>query len=309
VNRFQFVADHRDAFEVKRLCEVLDVARSSFYAWEAAEPARAARQAADAELAARIRAVHAQDRALGAPRITAELNDGKQGDGRQDDGNQQGEERVNHKRVARVMREHGIAGLRLRRRVRTTVPEPADQKVPDLLRRDFTATAPNRRYVGDITYLPIADGSNLYLATVIDCFSRRLAGWALAEHMRTDLIADALTCAEATRGSLNGAIFHSDHGAQYTSKIFAQQCTQLGVTQSMGAVGTSADNALAESFNATLKRELLQGAQAWPDAPTCRREVFGWANRYNTRRRHSYCGQQAPTVYEQRHAATLRLAG
>jgi len=133
------------------------------------------------------------------------------------------------------MRVHAIAGLRLRRRVRTTIPEPAEQKVPDLLGRDFTATAPNQRYVGDITYLPIADGSNLYLATVIDCYSRRLAGWAIAEHMRTDLITAALTAARDTRCSLAGAIFHSDHGAQYTSKDFAQICTSLGVTRSMGA--------------------------------------------------------------------------
>jgi transposase InsO family protein len=215
---------------------------------------------------------------------------------------------VNHKRVARVMRQAQIAGLRLRRRVRTTVPEPADQRVPDLINRDFTASAPNQRYVGDITYLPIGDGSNVYLATVIDCFSRRLAGWALAEHMRTDLITDALSAARHSRGSLAGAIFHSDHGAQYTSKAFAALCDQLGVTQSMGAVGTSADNALAESFNATLKRETLRGGHSWPDPATCRREVFRWVTRYNTRRRHSWCGQQAPSVYEQQHAATLRIA-
>jgi len=125
--------------------------------------------------------------------------------------------------------------------------------------------------------------------------------------MRTDLVTAALATARDTRGSLAGAIFHSDHGAQYSAKIFAQLCARLGVTRSMGAVGTSADNALAESFNATLKRETLQGAQAWPDQATCRRAVFGWVNRYNTRRRHSYCGQQAPTVYEQQHAATLQL--
>jgi transposase InsO family protein len=203
VTRFQFVADHRDAFEVKRLCEIVDVARSSFYAWLAAAPARAVRASADAALAQRIRAIHDTDRAQGVPRITAELNDGAPADGR-----------VNHKRVARVMRQEQIAGLRLRRRVRTTVPDPAEQTVPDLLGRDFTAPEPNQRYVGDITYLPIADGSNLYLATVIDCFSRRLAGWAIAEHMRTDLVTDALGAARDTRGSLTGAIFHSDHGAQ-----------------------------------------------------------------------------------------------
>jgi len=295
VTRFQFVADHRDAFEVKRLCEIVDVARSSFYAWLAAAPARAVRASADTALAQRIRAIHDTDRAQGVPRITAELNDGAPADGR-----------VNHKRVARVMRQEQIAGLRLRRRVRTTVPDPAEQTVPDLLGRDFTAPEPNQRYVGDITYLPIADGSNLYLATVIDCFSRRLAGWAIAEHMRTDLIVDALLMARGTRGSLAGAIFHSDHGAQYTSKTFAELSAKLGVTQSMGAVGTSADNALAESFNASLKRETLQGGHAWPDPATCRREVFRWVTRYNTRRRHSWCGQQAPIIYEQRHTATLQ---
>ena len=296
MSRFQFVADHRHAFEVKRLCALVEVARSSFYAWLAGEPRRQQRRVADVELAERIRTIHDQDRALGAPRITAELNDGAARD-----------RRVNHKRVARVMREHHIAGLRLRRRVRTTIPEPADQKVPDLLRRDFTAAAPNQRYVGDITYLPLADGSNLYLATVIDCYSRRLAGWAIAEHMRTDLVTDALGAARDMRGSLAGAIFHTDHGAQYSAKAFAGLCQRLGVTQSMGAVGTSADNALAESFNASLKRETLQGAHAWPDEHTCRREVFRWVTRYNTRRRHSYCGQQAPIAYEQQHAATLRL--
>ena len=192
--------------------------------------------------------------------------------------------------------------------MRPTIPDPAEQTVPDLLGRDFTAEEPNQRYVGDITYLPIADGTNLYLATVIDCPSRRLTGWAIAEHMRTDLIINALSAARDTRGSLAGAIFHSDHGAQYTSRAFAEHCRALGVTQSMGSVGTSADNALAESFNAMLKRETLPGGHAWPDEHTCRREVFRWVTRYNTRRRHSWCGQQPPITYEQRHAATLQLA-
>ncbi len=217
-------------------------------------------------------------------------------------------ERVNHKRVARVMHAHQLPGLRLRRRVRTTIPEPSHAKVPDLVKRDFTAPAPNIKYVGDITYLPLACGRNLYLATVIDCYSRRLAGWAVADHMRTDLIADALRDAASTRGSLAGAIFHADHGAQYTSRAYAELCTQLGVVQSMGAVGSSADNALAESFNAALKRELLAGAAAWPDELSCRRDVFRWTTRYNTRRRHSWCGQQAPNTYEALHAATVQQA-
>jgi transposase InsO family protein len=202
VTRFQFVADHQHAFEVKRMCELVEVERSSFYAWCAAAPAREARAAADAELAEKIRAIHDEDNTIGAPRATAELNDGVPAG-----------ERVNHKRVARVMREHDIRGYQKKRRVKTTIPEPSGQKVPDLFNRDFTAPAQNLKYVGDITYLPIADGTNLYLATVIDCYSRRLVGWAVADHMRVELVEDALKAAQLTRGSLAGSVFHSDHGS------------------------------------------------------------------------------------------------
>ena len=207
------------------------------------------------------------------------------------------------------MRSAEIAGYRKRRRVRTTVADPATQKVPDLLNRDFTAPAPNRKYVGDITYLSLATGANLYLATVIDCFSGRVAGWAIAEHMRTELVADALTAAAALRGSLAGAVFHSDHGSQYTSTDFANLCIDLKVTRSMGGVGSSADNALAESFNATLKREVLQDRSNWADASVCRREVFRWLVRYNLTRRHSHCRYSSPATYETNHtSATLHQA-
>ncbi|WAL39506.1 IS3 family transposase [Brevibacterium sp. BRM-1] len=297
VNRFQFVQDHKDAYGVKRLCEVVEIARSSFYAWLDAAPRRAAKAADDAALAARIRVLQdpAQggDRAYGAPRITADLNDGVPAAGR-----------VNHKRVARVMREHELAGIRLRRRVKTTIPDQSGRKFPDLIERDFSIGEPNRRYVGDITYLPIADGSNLYLATCIDLGSRKLAGWQVADHMRTELVEDALRAAARDRGSLAGAVFHSDHGSVYTSKAYATLCEQLKVTQSMGAIGTSADNSLAESVNATLKRELLEGASAFPDQATAYRAVFRWANRYNTRRRHSAIGQITPNNYENAYAAT-----
>ncbi len=201
MSRFQFVADHLDTYPVKWLCELVDLACSSFYAWRKAASTRTARADADDVLAQRIRQIHDGDNTCGVPRITAELNDGAPP-----------ADRVNHKRVARVMRERGIAGYRRRRRVVTTIPEPADHKIPDLVKRNFTAAAPNQVYVGDITYLPLADGTNLYLATVIDCHSRRLAGWAVADHMRTELVADALHAARQTRGSLSGAIFHSDHG-------------------------------------------------------------------------------------------------
>jgi transposase-like protein len=160
VNRFQFVADHQRRYGVKRLCTILGITRSSFYYWRKTAAVRAARQAADAKLAARIRTVHrASDGTYGVPRITAELRENG--------------EVVNHKRVAQVMRTIGLAGLRLRRRHRTTVPDPAGAKVPDLIGRDFTAAQANTKYVGDITYLPLAGGKFRYLATVID-----LARWS-----------------------------------------------------------------------------------------------------------------------------------
>jgi len=172
------------------------------------------------------------------------------------------------------MRGIGLAGLRLRRRTRTTIPDPNAAKAPDLIGRDFTAPAPNQRYVGDITYLPVGERGFLYLATVIDLHSRRLAGWAIADHMRTELVLDALHAAQRTRGSLDGAIFHADHGAQYTSKAFAAACATAGVRQSMSAVGSSADNALAESFNASLKRQTLQGRRAFTDEREARLATF-----------------------------------
>src|SRR5699024_10585015 len=238
-------------------------------------PRRAAKAAEDAALAERIRSVQdparGGDRAYGAPRVTAELND-----------DAERSERVNHKRVARVMRAHGLAGIRLRKRVTTTDADQSARRFPDLIGRDFSIGEPGLRYVGDITYLPIADGTNLFLSTCIDLGSRKLAGWSMADHMRSELVEDTLTDAARERGSLAGAIFHSDHGSVYTSKDFVAHCASLGVRQSMGAIGSSADNALAESFNAALKRELLAGRPAFPDQATAYRAVFRWAARYNT---------------------------
>ncbi|CAL9666532.1 IS3 family transposase ISRhosp5 [Streptomyces sp. enrichment culture] len=284
MNRFQFVADHQRRYGVKRLCTTLGIARPSYY-WRRTAADRAARQAADARLAARIRAVHREsDGTYGVPRITAELREAG--------------ERVNHKRIARLRRAAGLAGVRLRRRHRTTTLDTAAAKAPDLVGRDFTARKPNTKYVGDITCLPLDGGKFLYLATVIDLASRRLAGWAIADHMRTGLVTDALSAAEQTHGSLSGAVLHTDHGAHYTSRAFADACRQAGVRQSMSAIGNSADNALAESFNATFKRETLQGRKHWSSEHEARLDAFRWLHRYNTRRRHSRLGHRSPIAYE-----------
>ncbi|CAM5677884.1 IS3 family transposase ISTesp3 [Streptomyces avidinii] len=295
-SRFQFVDDHRTTYEVKRLCQVLDLNRSSYYKWLAGAEARAGRTREELVLAEQIRRVHGESGgAYGSPRVTAELREKGH--------------RVNEKRVARIMRMSSITGIRLRRRVRTTVPDPASGQVADLFGRDFTATEPGRKLMGDIMYLPLQDEKFLYLTTVLDCFSRKVVGWSIAGHMRTDLVSDALRMAASTRGSLDGAVFHSDHGAQYGSRAHAGLCDQLKVTRSMGAAGTSADNAACESFHASLKRETLQGAGDYGDATTCRRTVFAWLTRYNTRRRHSTNGRLSPDAYERRHhTAKLALA-
>ena len=302
MNRFRFVDDHRDLYEVKRLCQVLKINRSSYYAWKSAAPARRQRLVDDAVLGAQIKTTfNAENGCYGAKRVTAAINS--------DPVNDRGKGgRLNHKRTARLMRQMGLFGFTRKRRVKTTTSSKRAPRFPDLLQRRFTADRPNAVYVGDITYLPIADGSNMYLATVIDCYSRQLTGFAIADHMRTELVEEALTMAHGVRGSLDGAIFHSDHGSVYTSFAFQDTCTQLGVRQSMGAIGSSADNALAESFNAALKREVLQDARTFANQLQCRRDVFRWCTRYNTTRRHSWCKYLAPAVFEERHPVTLRSA-
>jgi transposase InsO family protein len=275
VNRLQFVADHQRRHGVKRLCTILGITRSSFSYWR--------RTAADR--AARILAVHREsDGTHGALRITAELHETSK-------------EALNHKRVARIRRAFGIEGVRLRRRHCTAVSDPAAAKAPDLLGRGFTAAGPNTKYGGDITYLPLDGGKFCCLATVIDLASRRLAGWAIADHMRADLVTDALAAADRTRGSLAGSLMHTDHEAQCTGRAFAEACRSAGVRRSMSVVGSSADNALAESFNATFKRETLQGRKSWSDEHEARLDAFRRLNRHHTRRRRSRLGQRSPIAF------------
>lgn len=292
---FRFVDDVRKTYPVKRLCEVLKINRSSYYKWKKTAPTRSNRLLSDAVLGAKIKSIFTKERGCyGSKRITAELNDDP------------GSTPVNHKRVARIMASLKLFGFTKKRRVITTVSDKKKPVFPDLVKRHFNALAANEVYVGDITYLPIADGTNMYLATVIDCYSRRLVGFAIADHMRTSLVQEALLMAKSQRGSLKSAVFHSDHGSVYTSQAFQDTCKKLGVRQSMGAVGTSADNSLAESFNAALKREVLQDSKTFANQLVCRREVFRWCTRYSTNRRHSWCGYVVPAVFESRNLAILK---
>lgn len=285
-SRFRFISTHRATFGVKRLCRVLAVSRSGFYRWVAGGPARRARAAAEDVLAEQITQVHADSGgAYGSPRVTVELH-------------HQGV-RVNRKRVERIMRQRDVVGRHPRRRKRTTIADPAVAPVPDLIGRDFTADTADQRWCGDITYLRVGTGW-LYLATVIDIATRRLIGWSINTHMRTSLVIDALDAAVAARGGrVDGVIFHSDHGSQYSSSDFTDACRRHGVRRSMGRIGSSYDNALAEAFFATLKRELDVDHQRWTSETDARRDVFRWIAFYNHRRRHSALGYLSPADYEQ----------
>jgi transposase InsO family protein len=272
---------------VARACGLLKVSRSAYYAHAEAQAAGGTRrQREDADLAERIRHHHAASKGRnGAPRIHADLAD----EGR----------RHGRKRVARLMREHGIVGKHRRRGRRTTIPDPAAATRADLIGRDFRVdpNAVNTRWCGDITYIRTWAGW-LYLATVIDIASRRVVGWATADHLRTELVETALRQAVTRRRPPAAVIFHSDRGCQYTSTQFAAAATELGVRLSQGRKGQCWDNAVGESFFATIKTELLEDG-VWPTHASAQTAIFEYIEAdYNLRRRHSTLGYLSPAAYE-----------
>lgn len=268
------------------MCRLLGVSTSGYYAWRQREPS--ARAVANGELLARIRAIHAESHGTyGAPRIHAELTTA------------QGL-RVGHNRVARLMHSNGLAGVSRRPGPRTTRRDKTARPAPDLVNRDFTATAPDRLWLADITYIRTWAGW-LYLAVVLDVFSRRVVGWAMATHLRAELVVDALDMAIGQRQP-EGVIHHSDQGGQYTSLAFGNRCREAGVVPSMGSVGDCFDNAMCESFFATLECELLDRS-SFRNPAEARAAVFEYIEAfYNRRRRHSALGYLSPIEYERQAA-------
>ena len=275
------------------MCRVLGVNRTSFHDWARRAPSD--RALGDAWLADKIREIHtASEGTYGARRIHAEL--------RIEHGI-----RVGRKRVERLMRDAGISGLVARKRRRTTVRLPGVRVAPDLVERDFRPDGPNQTWSADITYISTWEGF-LYLAHVQDLFSRLIVGWSMADHLRSELVVSALEMALARRRPERGLIHHSDQGSQYTAVLFGKRCSKAGIEISMGSVGDCYDNAVCETFHATLKKERIY-RQSWPMRAEARAAIFeyieGW---YNPRRRHSTLGYLSPIEFERHHIELAQLA-
>jgi transposase InsO family protein len=290
VNVYPFIEAERVADRnVSRTCELLEVSRSAYYQQRNTTPSP--RELEEAELAAAIVRLHAaSDGVYGAPKIHDDLA----GEGR----------RHGRKRVARIMKDKGLCGKTPKRFKTTTVADPEAAARADLIKRDFSVDASklNTRWCGDITYIPTWEGW-LYLATVIDIASRRVVGFAMADHMRTELVSDALTNALATRDPAPGVIFHSDRGSTYTSKDFGQLAADHDVRLSVGRTGSCWDNALAESWFSALKTECLH-RRSWPTRAAARAAVVGYISWFNGTRKHHTLGYLTPAQYEQQTATT-----
>ena len=289
MSRYRFVSAMKaEGFPVLAACEAAEVSTSAYYDWAVRSARPTDAEWDEALVVNEMRRVHGElDDTYGSPRMTEELR----GRGFC----------VNHKRVERLMAAHGIyAKDGRRKKVRTTIPDVTAPPLPDLVGRDFRVGVPGERTCGDITYIRTDEGW-LYLADVLDLGSRRVVGYAMADHMRSELVEAALEMAVATRGGdVSGMIFHHDHGSQYMGRDFRALCDRHHVVQSVGHIGSSQDNAVAESFWATLKRELVSRYR-FATRAEARRAIVWWINHYNTRRRHSAIANSTPLEWELGH--------
>lgn len=275
-------------FPVSLMCRHLGVSRAGYYAWRSRPPS--ARDRADTELVGVIKAIHHRSRGTyGAPRVHAELA-------------MEFGIHCGCKRVARLMRNAQIAGVHRRRRSGLTIRDPKATPAPDLVNRHFAASGPDRVWVADITQHRTWEGW-LYLAVVVDAWSRKVVGWAMADHVRAELVVEALQMAVTVRRPAHGVVHHSDQGCQYTSLAFGRALRTSGVSPSMGTAGDCFDNALAESFFATLQTELLD-RHHWSTRRQLETAIFDFIEAfYNPSRRHSSLGYLSPTNYEKMYSA------
>ena len=286
MSRYRFIEAEKAEHDVITMCRLLEVSRSAYYDWRSGP---CDRDVDDAHLINVIRDIHlGSRRTYGAPRIHDELAD-------------EHHIRCGRKRVARLMRQERIEGVHRRRKHHTTRRREGVAPAPDLVERDFTADGPDRLWVADITYVPTWAGF-LYVAIVLDVFSRRIVGWSMASHLRTELVLDALEMAIWHRQPEPGLVHHSDQGCQYTSLAFGRRCRQAGIAPSMGSVGDCYDNSMAESFFATLECELLEQQPTFRNRTDARIAVFDFIEGfYNPRRRHSALGNISPARFEALH--------
>lgn len=278
----RFIRAERANHSVATLCRVLDVSRAGFYAAERRAPCQRATE--DERILEAIREIHEDSReTYGVPRVHAMLR--------------RRQINCSRKRVGRLMRQQGLSGLIRRRKGKTTVRVAGVLTAPDLVRREWNPTEPNRLWVADITYCRSWEGW-LYLAAVIDCHSRKVVGWSLGENLRAELVVDSVEMAVSRRRPDAGLVHHSDHGSQYVSLAFGERCKQAGIDLSMGSKGSALDNAVAESFFSTLKRELVD-RYSWPTKADLRVAIFEWIEVfYNRQRLHTTLGNYAPEEYE-----------
>jgi putative transposase len=279
VSVYRIISAERARFSVSLMCELLGVSRSGFNDWSSRAPSD--RTLTDAWLTTQIKQIHEDNREVyGSPRIHAELR-------------MRYGIRVGRKRVERLMKTAGISGLQERKRGRTTIRVPGVRVADDLVERDFKPAAKDVLWIADVTYLRTWEGW-LYLAAVQDAFSRRIVGWSMADNMRAELVVDALQMAVSRRRPKPGLIHHSDQGSQYVSLAFGQAAREAGIARSMGSRGDCYDNSVAESFFATLKKELVH-RRSWPTRRELTSEVFDYIEAfYNRRRRHSTLGMVSP---------------
>jgi putative transposase len=283
VTCYRIVLAEKARTPVSVACELLGVSTSGFYAWASRAPSD--RALSDAWLIERIKTVHAENRGVyGSRRVTAEL---RLGEGVV----------VSRKRVQRLMRAARLSGLVARKRGRTTIRVPGVRVADDLVERRFRPAAPDVLWVADITYLRTWEGW-VYLAAIQDAYSRRIVGWSMADHMRAELVVDALEMALHRRRPGPGLVHHSDQGSQFVSLAFGQKARDAGIAVSMGSKGCAYDNAVAESFFATLKKELVH-RRSWPTRRELISQVFEFVEGfYNTTRRHSTLGYLSPVQFE-----------